>query len=92
MKTETQTAELTFDGVGINGPDEYRSRVATFVSSEDLTRAEVAAKYGPLFAAAPELLAACEYAREEQNKQGWISAECFDRLTNAIAKATSNAS
>ena len=40
-----------------------------------------------LIAAAPDLLAACEYARYEQNKQGWISVECFARLTDAIAKA-----
>ena len=40
--------ELTFDGCGINGPDEYRTRIATFTSG--------AGKYGPLFAAAPALL------------------------------------
>jgi hypothetical protein len=44
--------ELTYDGHGINGPDEYRSRIATFTNGAD------AAKYGPLFAAAPDLLEA----------------------------------
>ena len=45
---------LSFDGKGINGPDQFRSRVATFTNDAD------AAKYGPLFAAAPELLTACK--------------------------------
>lgn len=48
--------ELSFDGFGINGPDEYRSRIATFTKREDGTTA--GAHYGPLFAAAPELMAA----------------------------------
>lgn len=45
--------ELTFDGKGINGPDQYRTRVATFnplLSDADVTR------YGKLFAASPALL------------------------------------
>jgi len=42
----------SFDGCGINGCDEYGSRLAT------LTDAGHAAKVGELFAAAPELLAA----------------------------------
>ena len=42
--------ELSFDGHGINGPDEYRTRIAAFIT---LAGAE---RYGPLFAAAPELL------------------------------------
>jgi len=46
----TERTELSFDGHGINGPDEYRTRIATF------TGAHGAADYGPLFAAAPELL------------------------------------
>lgn len=33
------------------------------------------------------LLAAIEYAYEEQNRQGWVSAECFDRLRQARAMA-----
>ena len=54
MKTTTQTnrPELSFDGCGINGPDEHRTRIATFFNGAD--------KYGPLFASAPELLAALE--------------------------------
>ena len=41
--------ELTFDGFGINGPDEYRSRVATFTSDE------AGKTYGNKFAAAPAM-------------------------------------
>ena len=42
---------LSFDGKGINGPDEYRSRLATFANDA------AAQQYGPVFAAAPDLLA-----------------------------------
>lgn len=54
MKT-TNRPELSFDGFGINGPDEYRTRLCTFskgVSEDDRK------KYGPLLASAPELLEA----------------------------------
>jgi len=47
-------ATLSFDGFGINGPDVHRSRIATFTPGAD------AAKWGPLFAAAPEMLDALE--------------------------------
>lgn len=50
--------ELSFDGCGINGPDEYRTRIATFAK----VRGPDAMKYGPLFAAAPEMLRALETA------------------------------
>jgi len=46
--------ELTYDGHGINGPDEYRSRVVNFQTQAD------ADKYGKLLAAGPDLLAALE--------------------------------
>jgi hypothetical protein len=46
--------ELTYDGHGINGPDEYRTRVVNFQTQAD------ADKYGKLLAAAPDLLAACK--------------------------------
>ncbi len=48
--------ELTFDGFGINGPDEYRSRIATF--SPVSRQRDVARQYGPLFAASPDMRAA----------------------------------
>jgi len=44
--------ELSYDSHGINGPDEYRSRVATFAPGAARD------KYGPLFEASPDLLAA----------------------------------
>lgn len=44
--------ELTYDGHGINGPDEYRTRVVNFQTQAD------ADKYGKLLAAAPDLLEA----------------------------------
>ena len=48
--------ELSYDSHGINGPDEYRSRIATFAPGPARD------KYGPLFEAAPELLAALQSA------------------------------
>lgn len=46
--------ELSFDGCGINGPDEYRTRLATFATP----RGDDARKFGPMFAASPDMLAA----------------------------------
>lgn len=46
---------LSYDGHGINGTDEYRTRLATFTGPEGRS-------FGPLFAAAPELLEALENA------------------------------
>jgi hypothetical protein len=54
--TTQRTPELSFDGCGINGPDEYRTRLATF--NRDGWPAETVTKYGKLLEAAPELLAA----------------------------------
>jgi len=51
MSTDTKNRpQWVFDGCGINGPDEYRSRLAT------LTPAGQDAKCGALMVAAPELL------------------------------------
>lgn len=52
---------LSFDGFGINGPDQYQTRIATFSTTQDVN----ASKYGPLFTAAPELLAALELFLEQ---------------------------
>ena len=49
----TDRPELSFDGCGINGPDEFRSRIATF-EREHITKGQLN-RYGPLFAAAPEM-------------------------------------
>jgi hypothetical protein len=43
---------LSFDGKGINGPDEFRTRIATFTSDE------AAKVYGPMFAAVGDLVVA----------------------------------
>ncbi len=51
----------TFDGHGINGADEYKSRLAT-LTDEGITQ-----NIGNLFAAAPELLAALEYLQAMPN-------------------------
>ncbi len=53
MTTHTPTT-YSFDGKGINGADEYRSRLAT------LTDEGHKQKIGPLFAASPEILEALE--------------------------------
>lgn len=50
MNAPAKALGLTFAGNGIFGPDEYRDRVATFSSNAD------AKLYGPMFAAAPEML------------------------------------
>jgi hypothetical protein len=44
-----------------------------------------------LIAAAPELLAALEYAFREQNTSGALSMECWDRARAAIANAKGDA-
>ena len=45
------TPELSFDGCGINGPDEYRTPIAKFTTRGD----DACRKYGPLFAASPDM-------------------------------------
>lgn len=79
---------LSYDGHGINGPDEYRTRIATF------TNPALAKEYGPLFEAAPEMLEAlrniladCENA---QSPADWDFAcvQAVEYARSAIAKAT----
>ncbi len=74
--------ELSYDGKGINGPDEYRARIATF------DNAQAAKHYGPMFAAAPELVAACEGMLEWARRVKQINPgpEIVDAM-NALAKA-----
>lgn len=70
--------ELSFDGHGINGPDAYRSRIATF------TNADAADAYGKLFANAPNLLAACKWLLVAGQSEGGISGLIFpDCVRNA---------
>lgn len=76
---------LSFDGFGINGPDEYKSRLAT------LTPAGQALNVGPLLAAAPELLEACKEALRQLNADDCPSipdgAMVRGRLYSAIVNA-----
>jgi len=51
-------SQLSFDGFGINGPDKYRTRLATF------TNDEAGKAYGKLFESAPEMLQALRDALE----------------------------
>lgn len=87
-------ASLSFDGCGINGRDEYRTRIATFTNK----RGPVANHYGPLFAAAPEMLAALVEAREvlvnelgrqqlpESHVYGQIALQCDAAIARAKAQ------
>lgn len=60
---------LSYDGCGINGPDEYRSRLATFTSSERADR------YGRLFACSSELLAALTQIVGHRGLRGLVLSE-----------------
>ena len=57
-------SELSFDGFGINGPDCYRSRIATFTKWPDSSEAE-RQRYGHLFEASPEMFKALEAAAKQ---------------------------
>ncbi len=76
--------ELSYDGRGINGPDEYRTRIATFANDA------AGDQYGKLFQAAPELLEACYKAKcllggtIAESDQDAVE----DALREAIRKAT----
>jgi hypothetical protein len=80
--------ELSFDGHGINGPDEYRTRIATFNWSNPLAK-----NYPELFEAAPELLEACKAAERalQCTVIGELLSDHFplklEMLRKAIAKA-----
>ena len=73
--------ELSFDGCGINGPDEFRTRVATFRSEAE------AKKYGPLFAAAPRLVALLKEAEELMPLGTTKRADWVMRAGSIIAEA-----
>jgi hypothetical protein len=66
---------LSFDGKGINGPDEYRSRLATFQSDE------AAKQYGHMFAGAPELRTAL-YAAVDALADGVGGLQCVCKQSN----------
>lgn len=69
--------ELSFDGAGINGPNTYRDRVATF----NLNHPDWVKKYGPMFAAAPDM------AGEIRKQIGWLKharAECSGLIRGSL--------
>ena len=78
--------ELSYDGHGINGPDEYRSRLFTCRAARNADEQAALDRYGKLCAAAPDLLAVLERVAETVN---WLSmsAELWDDMHAAIAKA-----
>ena len=84
-KAEQPRPTLTFDGCGINGPDEYRTRLATFTDREQ------GKAWGSLLAAAPELLEALEEAATwmDDDKGGDLphTDPMMRRIYSAIAKA-----
>ena len=73
--------KMSFDGFGVNGSDEYKSRLAT------LTPEGKRLNVGPLLAAAPDLLAAIDHvliASEDGGDMGDIN---WDLLRDVVAKA-----
>lgn len=88
MKTKHTPGPLSFDGCGINGGDEYRSRIATFQRTEWDGNAK---HYGPLFAAAPDLLATLKDMLRYINSGEIATVEdmefCKGKLEAAIRKA-----
>lgn len=90
--TTADRRELSYDGKGINGPDEHRSRIATFAN------AEAAEKYGKLFESAPELLDALllalpyvEMAEHDDAYKPGVVAKMVRTMRAAITKAQSHA-
>lgn len=83
MNNTTPRPLLSFDGKGINGPDEYRTRLATFTPAALVSGDSE--KWGRLMAAAPEMLAVLEDCRAMLRN----TAECnlFDAVRAVIAKA-----
>lgn len=85
-KTEQPRPTLTFDGCGINGPDEYRSRLATFTNREEGKR------WGHLFAAAPELLEVCERLHRMSGEDGVpLSLSALAGFQNDVFRITASA-
>jgi hypothetical protein len=77
---------LSYDGFGINGADAYRTRIATFTTgASEALRAEM----GPLFAAAPALLALVKKYRSEAVAQGAADEDLteIDDVLNAVKGA-----
>ena len=83
----TNRPELSFDGRGINGPDIYRTRIATF--SQSVTDADCK-RYGKLFAAAPVMETALRnllMASQDWDKLGETSRHNFQNAALAALTA-----
>jgi hypothetical protein len=80
---DTTHPDLSFDGCGINGRDQYRTRIATFTDK----RGPVAQKYGTLFAAAPEMLEALKELLNDTYLADPINKERMAKARYAVAKA-----
>ena len=89
---------LSYDGFGINGRDKYRTRLAKFAAglSEEQRK-----EFGPLFAAAPEMLAMLKEVEcwidsgamtipQRGPRSGWAD-EVPEKLRAVIAKAQGGA-
>jgi hypothetical protein len=74
----TQRKELSYDGFGINGPDEFRSRIATFAPT---CEGEERDRYGKLFERAPDML------RVLSTMVGMAEADGLDSISNCWRSA-----
>lgn len=74
---------LSFDGCGINGRDEYRTRLATFAK----VRSPEAREFGPLFAASPDMLAVLVSISQDLADLGEIHSETLRQIPLVIARA-----
>lgn len=85
-----ETRRLSFDGKGINSCGSYRSRLATF--QNPTTERDLPAYLGPIFAAAPALLAALgdilqtAESRPDGDRAALDGIESFARAAIAAAK------
>ncbi len=80
MNTNTQKT-LSYDGCGINGPDEYRTRIATFTNK----RSKESDYYGRLFAASPDLLTKLETMVSVFNQEEIDPLQAFIAIEQARA-------
>lgn len=85
----THRKELSFDGYGINGPDEFRSRICTMnrggkYDSGPWTDTQLK-HYGKLFESAPEMLHALRDADETiAERMGLIEAGELDATETLV--------
>lgn len=79
-----ERTQLSYDGKGINGPDEFRSRIATFANND------AAYEYGTLFAAAPIMLKALKDVRDSYQQMFDsmpVAFQTYDHIVNEAIEA-----